>query len=79
MPQNQDSGAELDQVLEQARQTPLSDPHYRKLKDTLHLLVGLLQPTRSTEKTSAVLEPKTTAGTGTPTQAAGQPRPRARA
>jgi len=46
---------ELDQVLEQARQAPLSDPDYQKLKDTLHLLVGLLQPTRSTEKTSAVL------------------------
>jgi transposase len=46
---------ELDQVLEQARQTPLSDPDYQKLRDTLHLLVGLLQPTRSTEKTKAVL------------------------
>jgi hypothetical protein len=47
---------ELDQVLEQARQAPLSDPDYQKLRDTLHLLVGLLQPTaRSTEKTSAVL------------------------
>jgi hypothetical protein len=40
---------ELDQVLEQARQAPLSDPDYQKLKDTLHLLVGLLQPARSTE------------------------------
>jgi transposase len=46
---------ELDQVLEPARQTPLSDPDYQKLRDTLHLLVGLWQPTRSTEKTSAVL------------------------
>src|SRR3982751_1276241 len=47
---------ELDRVLEQARQTPLSNPDYQKLKDTLHLLVGLLQPTaRSTEKTGAVL------------------------
>jgi rubredoxin len=46
---------ELDQVLEQARQSPLSDPDYQKLKDTLHLLVGLLQPARSTEKTRAVL------------------------
>jgi transposase len=56
---------ELDQVLEQARQTPLSDPDYQKLKDTLHLLVGLLQPTaRSTEKTSAVL-----AEAGTPVPA----------
>src|SRR3982750_702475 len=47
---------ELDRVLDQARQTPLSNPEYQKLKHTLHLLVGLLQPTaRSTEKTSAVL------------------------
>jgi transposase len=46
---------ELDQVLEQARQAPLSDPDYQRLKDTLHLLVGLLQPTRNTEKTSALL------------------------
>jgi transposase len=46
---------ELDQVLERARQTPLSEGDYQKLKDTLHLLVGLLQPTRSTEKTSALL------------------------
>jgi transposase len=46
---------ELDQVLERARQTPLSEGDYQKLKDALHLLVGLLQPARSTEKTSAVL------------------------
>jgi transposase len=46
---------ELDQGLEQARQTPLSDPDYQKLKDALHLLVGLLSPTRSTEKTSTLL------------------------
>ena len=46
---------ELDQVLEQARQTPLSEGEYPELKDTRHLRVGLLQPTRTTEKTSAVL------------------------
>ncbi|HEX4231887.1 MAG TPA: hypothetical protein VHZ07_24690 [Bryobacteraceae bacterium] len=48
---------ELDQVLEQARETPLSDPDYKKLKDTLHTLVELLTPMRNTEteKTSAVL------------------------
>jgi hypothetical protein len=55
---------ELDQVLEQARQAPLSEPDYQKLKDTLHLLVGLLQPARSTEKTRAVL-----AETGAPVAA----------
>ena len=41
---------ELDQVLEQARQAPLSDPDYQKLKGTLHLLVGFLQPTRNTKR-----------------------------
>jgi len=52
---------ELDQVLEQARQTPLSEEDYQKLKDTLHLLAGLLPSSRSTEKTSAVLAEADTA------------------
>ena len=46
---------ELDQVLDQARQAPLSEPDYQKIKDTLHTLVELLAPARNTEKTSAVL------------------------
>src|SRR5579863_9530660 len=46
---------ELDQVLDQARQAPLSEPDYQKIKDTLHTLVELLAPVRNTEKTSAVL------------------------
>jgi transposase len=46
---------ELDQVLDQARQAPLSEPDYQKIKDTLHTLVELLTPVRNTEKTSAVL------------------------
>jgi transposase len=54
---------ELDQVLEQARQTPLSEPDYHKLKGTLHALIELLSPSRNTEKTSAVLAKD--AGTGT--------------
>jgi len=45
---------ELDQVLDGARQAPLSEPDYQKLKTTLHALVELVRP-RSTEKTSAVL------------------------
>jgi transposase len=53
---------ELDDVLDQARQTPLSEPDYQKLKGTLHTLVELLTPSRSTEKTSAVLAE--TAGAG---------------
>jgi transposase IS66 family protein len=46
---------ELDEVLDQARQAPLSEPDYQKIKDTLHTLVELLAPVRSTEKTNAVL------------------------
>jgi transposase len=46
---------ELDDVLDQARQAPLSEPDYQKIKDTLHTLVELLSPTRNTEKTNAVL------------------------
>ena len=48
---------ELDQVLDQARETPLSEPDYQKIKDTLHTLVELLAPARNTEKTNAVLAP----------------------
>ncbi len=46
---------ELDQVLEQAREAPLSEPDYQKIKGTLHALVELLAPARNTEKTAAVL------------------------
>ena len=34
----------LDDVLDEARQTPLSGPDYQKLKGTLHTLVELLTP-----------------------------------
>ncbi|HEY4972688.1 MAG TPA: transposase, partial [Steroidobacteraceae bacterium] len=47
---------ELDRVLDQAREAPLSEPDYDKLKGALHALVGMLAKPRSTEKTSAVLE-----------------------
>jgi len=46
---------ELDQILEQARQTPLSEESYQKLKHALHTLVELLRPARNTEKTVPVL------------------------
>ncbi|MBV8068853.1 MAG: IS66 family transposase [Acidobacteriaceae bacterium] len=46
---------ELDQVLDQARQAPLSEPDCQKIRNTLHTLVELLAPARSTEKTNAVL------------------------
>jgi ribosomal protein L15 len=46
---------ELDQVLDQARQTPLSELDCQKIKDTLHTLVELLASPRITEKISTVL------------------------
>jgi hypothetical protein len=46
---------ELDEVLDQAQQAPLSEPDYQKLKGTLHTLVESLAQPRSSEKTSAVL------------------------
>ena len=46
---------ELDQIIDRGTQAPLSECDYQKLKDALHILAGLLVPTRSTEKTRAVL------------------------
>ena len=46
---------ELDQILEQTRHAPLNEEDYQKLKHALHILRRLIQPTRNTEKTSAVL------------------------
>ncbi len=48
---------ELDQLLDQAREAPLSAPDCHKIKTTLHTLVELLTARRSTEKTSAVVDP----------------------
>jgi transposase len=48
---------ELDRVLDHAREAPLSEPDYEKLKEALHALVGMLPAPRTTEKTSAVLPP----------------------
>src|SRR5579863_1069256 len=47
---------ELDRVLDQARQAPLSEPDYEKLKSALHALAGMLATPRTTEKTKNVLE-----------------------
>ncbi len=58
---------ELDQVLDGARQAPLSESDYDKLKDALHTLAAMLVRPRNTEKTSAVLEES-----GSGTQAADQ-------
>ena len=46
---------ELDQVLDGARQVPLSEADYDKLKGALHALAAMLVRPRNTEKTSAVL------------------------
>ena len=47
---------ELDRVLDGARQVPLSEADYDKLKGALHALAAMLVRPRNTEKTSAVLE-----------------------
>src|SRR5271170_1961534 len=47
---------ELDRVLDGARQAPLNEDDYEKLKDALHALAAMLVRPRNTEKTSAVLE-----------------------
>jgi transposase len=46
---------ELDEVLDQARQAPLSEADCNKLKTLLHTLVKLLVAKRRTEKTRAVV------------------------
>jgi transposase len=47
---------ELDQVLDGARQAPLSEADYDKLKDALHVMAAMLVGSRNTEKTSTVVE-----------------------
>ena len=54
---------ELDRVLDHAREVPLSEPDYDKLKSALHALAGMLPQPRSTEKTKAVLEQPETPAT----------------
>jgi len=48
---------ELDQIIDHAREVPLSESESEKLKEALHALAGMLPAPRSTEKTSAVLPP----------------------
>src|SRR5271169_5019822 len=48
---------ELDQIIDHAREAPLSESESEKLKEALHALAGMLPASRSTEKTSAVLPP----------------------
>ena len=47
---------ELDRVLDDARQAPLSEADHDKLKDTLHAMAAPLIRSRNTEKTSAVVD-----------------------
>jgi transposase len=60
---------ELDRVLDGARQAPLSEPDYDKLKDALHAMAALLARSRNTEKTKAVVGDPAGAEAG----ASGQP------
>ena len=54
---------DLDRVLDSARQAPLNDSDYGKLKDALHAMAALLVRSRNTEKTSAVVENLPSSGT----------------
>ena len=56
---------ELDELLDQAQQGPLSEPDCHKIKTTLHTLVKLLVAKRQTEKTRSVVGDATGAGTAT--------------
>src|SRR5258708_32599754 len=47
---------ELDLVLDGARQAPLSEADYEKIKDALHAMAAMLVRPRNTEKTSAVMD-----------------------
>jgi transposase len=64
---------ELDRIIDTAMREPLNENDGRTLKTAVHAMAERLVRRRNTEKTSAVLEPKTTAGAGTGTPAAGQP------
>lgn len=55
---------ELDQVLDGARQAPLSEADYDKLKGALHTLAAMLVRPRTTEKTTAVVEETEASETG---------------
>lgn len=57
---------DLDRVLDGARQAPLSEDDYEKLKDALHALAAMLVRPRNTEKTSAVLEDSETGAEAQP-------------
>src|SRR5262249_39433381 len=55
---------ELDRVLDGAREAPLNEADYDKLKDALHAMAALLARSPNTEKTSAVVGDAAGAETG---------------
>src|ERR1035437_7019459 len=59
---------ELDRVLDGARQAPLCEDDYEKLKEALHALAAMLVRPRTTEKTSAVLGKSESAEAGAGTE-----------
>jgi len=68
---------ELDRVLEGARQAPLSEDDYEKLKEALHALAAMRVRPRTTEKISAVLGKSdgSEAGAGTEPESNASPSP----
>ena len=66
---------ELDRIIDTAMREPLNENDGRTLKTAVHAMAARLVRRRNTEKTSAVLEPKTTSGTGTATSEPGQSGP----
>jgi transposase len=58
---------ELDRIIDAAMREPLNENDGRTLKTAVHAMAERLVRRRNTEKTSAVLEPKTISGTGTAT------------
>ncbi len=62
-------------MLDHAREAPLSEPDYEKLKAALHALVGMLPQPRTTEKAKAVLgQPETPAPKNDPEPVKGHGR-----
>jgi transposase len=66
---------ELDRIIDAAMREPLNEKDGRTLKTAVHAMAERLVRRRSTEKTSAVLETKTTSATGTATPEPEQSRP----
>jgi len=66
---------ELEQIIDHAREVPLSESESEKLKEALHALGGMMPQPRSTEKTKNVLgQPETPAPPNDPEPAAGHGR-----